>query len=229
MIRLFTFFALSLLLSISLNINALDAETDTTTPDQPFSLQQNDCQFSGTFEQIKQLANFDDGLKSSGIFYHHCNNGVIWSTIQPLLETLVMRRDGKGFVINDTGSKQLKSRQGKFLSNLLNALMSGDQSAIEKQFELTTENDGHIRLQPKKRSLKRAIKLIEVQRSLTDKTVNITIVDRNDQKTQINSIQKQAFDDDDILDNCRIATEVIPHKLELSHSCKLLLQTGVNK
>lgn len=224
--RSLAFFTLPFLLSTSLSVNGLDAETVVESPEKKFSLAQVDCQFSGTFSQVKQLANIDNGLSSKGVFYHHCQKGVIWSTLEPLLETLVMRRDGNGFIVNETGSKQLKSRQGKFLSDLLNDLMSGDQAGIETQFVLTTDNDNLISLKPKKRSLKRAIKLIQVQRSLMGKTVNILIIDRNDQKTRINSIQTRAFDNDNMLENCRIATDAVPHNAALISSCELLLQNN---
>ena len=183
----------------SLSADALDNNLEKST----FSLHQEYCQFSGSFEQVKQLEGVDQGIVSNGVFFHHCDKGVIWSTTQPLIETLVMRRDGKGFVITDHEEQQLESRQGKFLSSLLNSLMSGDQNTIEKQFELRISDIGIIQLTPRKRSLKRAIKSITVQRSHEKKTVNITIIDRNSQKTLINSVRTETYDNDFILDNCK--------------------------
>ena len=191
------------------SLSTFSSESDLSQGLATFGLQQNDCQFAGTFEQVKQLDGLDQGLTSTGVFYHHCEQGVIWSTLTPALETLVMRRDGKGFVITNTDQTQLKSRQGKFLSSLLNSLMSGDQDAIEKQFELTTLASGVITLKPKKRTLKRAIKVIEVNKSQDNKNVDITIVDRSFQKTHINSVQTQLFDGeitaDAVAENCSAA------------------------
>lgn len=202
----------------SLSADALDNNLEKST----FSLHQEYCQFSGSFEQVKQLDGVDQGIVSNGVFFHHCDIGVIWSTTQPLIETLVMRRDGKGFVITDNEEQQLESRQGKFLSSLLNSLMSGDQNTIEKQFELRISDIGIIQLTPRKRSLKRAIKSITVQRSHEKKTVNITIIDRNSQKTLINSVRTETYDNGFILDNCKksISTD--------SSSCGLLLHP-INK
>lgn len=191
------------------SLNTFSSESDLSQGLATFGLQQNDCQFAGTFEQVKQLDGLDQGLTSTGVFYHHCEQGVIWSTLTPALETLVMRRDGKGFVITNTDQTQLKSRQGKFLSSLLNSLMSGDQDAIEQQFEITTMASGAVTLKPKKRTLKRAIKTIEVNKSLDNKNVDINIIDRNFQKTHISSIQTQLFDGEvtanAIAENCSAA------------------------
>jgi hypothetical protein len=191
------------------SLSAFSSEDELNQELESFALQQRNCQFAGTFQQVKQLDGLDEGLTSSGVFYHHCERGVIWSTLTPVLETLVMRRDGKGFIITDTDQKQLKSRQGKFLSSLLNSLMSGDQGAIEKQFELAKLSSGAIKLTPKKRTLKRAIKAIEVSRSSDNKNVGIAILDRNLQKTHISSNQTQLFDiettADNVALNCRSA------------------------
>lgn len=189
------------LLFFSLGAQALDNDTKETT----FSLKQEHCQFAGTFKQVKQLEGIDLGIVSNGVFFHHCNKGVIWSTTEPLLETLVMRRDGKGFVVSNNEQNQLESRQGKFLSSLLNSLMSGDQNAIEKQFKLSTSETGVITLTPKKRSLKRAIKSINVERSLDAKSVNIIIIDRHLQKTAINSTQTEMYSNDSVLKNCKLS------------------------
>ena len=205
-LRLHSFITAALL---STSLSTFSSEGGLSQELATFGLQQNDCQFAGTFEQVKQLNGLDQGLTSNGVFYHHCEQGVIWSTLTPMLETLVMRRDGKGFVITDADPKQLKSRQGKFLSSLLNSLMSGDQNAIEKQFELTTLASGAITLKPKKRTLKRAIKVIEVNKSQDNKNVDITIVDRNFQRTHIKSVQTQLFDGEittnTIAENCSAA------------------------
>lgn len=222
--------ALSFVFGWGFSMSALSLDVSAKEP--TFSLAQNDCQFSGSFEQIKQIDGIDQALKSNGVFYHHCEQGVIWSTTEPVVETLIMRRDGKGFVITANEQEQLKSRQGKFLSSLLNSLMSGDQAAIEKQFKLKLGDNNTVTLTPTKRSLKRAIKFIEVQRSVDLKRVDITIVDRNAQKTHINSTQTSVFNPlsstdsmtaktDNIIENCQLALNT---KLEpTQNSCAQLL------
>lgn len=224
---------LLVLTTFVLLILGVSAPVLSLSSSEAFSLKQEHCQFGGTFEQLKHIDGIDQDIRSTGVFYHHCAKGVIWSSTQPLPETLVMRRDGTGFIVtkneqNKDEQKQLKSRQGKFLSTLLNSLMSGDQSAIEAQFSLDTSNANVVTLTPKKRSLKRAIKFIDVRRSLEKNSVSITIVDRNFQKTKINSVQTQFFDNELFLQNCQASINVASTNKSPSNlisSCALLLGT----
>ncbi len=125
------------------------------------------CSFSGNFVQTKIITGLDKKLASTGAFYYHCDSGVIWSTNTPIEETLVFSRSGDNFQIKDQQALKLKSRQSKLLGKLLNSMMSGDRTEIEQQFLINNTESGY-ELLPKKKSLKRAIKSIQLSFSETD-------------------------------------------------------------
>jgi len=144
-------------------------------------------------------------LESSGSFYYHCEKGVIWSTDTPVDETLIFNRFGDNFKIKDQSVNKFTGRQGKLLGKLLNSMMSSNQAEIETLFELRLLHDKnhHFELIPKKQSLKRAIKAIDLTFSHYDNDdlsqsalnqITIQIRDRNDQITLINSIQNTLFE-----------------------------------
>ncbi len=186
-----------------LGLALLACSTIATANDLP--LNDTACEFLGTFQQEKFIAELDAPLNSSGQFYHHCRHGVIWSTTEPIIETLVMRKTGKGFLLNDTGMTKLKSRQGKFISKLLNSLMSNDQDTLRRQFAITELAKDRYQLIPVKPSLKRGIKRIEL--FFNEPSLSVSVTDRNAQKTQITSTQTSKFGDGaaprDAMKNCQ--------------------------
>jgi len=154
-------------------------------------LNNNACVFTGTFEQKRFISSLSEALLSTGRFYHHCDHGVIWSTGDPIEETLVLRKKGENFLINSSGANILKSRQGKFLSKLLNGLMATNHELIDKQFKLKSLKPNHYQLTPSRRKLRRAIKSINL--IFENSALVINIIDRNSQRTEIISKQKQSY------------------------------------
>lgn len=159
-------------------------------------LPESPCSFSGNFVQTKIITGLDKKLESTGAFYYHCDSGVIWSTNTPIEETLVFNRSGDNFQIKDQQALKLKSRQSKLLGKLLNSMMSGDQTEIEQQFLINNTENGY-ELLPKKKSLKRAIKSIQLSFSETDSLahsstsqLNNDVIDQNVSAKE-NSITKE--------------------------------------
>lgn len=199
-------------------------------------IENNSCEFIGSFEQKKFIVELDSPLSSSGQFYHHCEHGVIWSTTSPVNETLVMRKSGKGFLINDTGSKKLKSRHGKFLSKLLNGLMSNNQELLEQQFSISSVKANQFQLVPSKRRLKRGI--IKIDLLFNNDSLTISVIDRNSQKTEITAKKNKFFKQDSMPESAKLnclstlTNEVCSQLFSLNDSPKkigiLNSQTGLS-
>ena len=195
------------LLCVTSFFNVFANQDDVITQ---IALPKSTCSFAGEFTQNKTIAGLDQTLESSGSFYYHCEKGVIWSTDTPVDETLIFNRFGDNFKIKDQSVNKFTGRQGKLLGKLLNSMMSGNQAEIESLFELRLLHDKnhHFELIPKKKSLKRAIKVIDLTFSHYDNDdlanddnsqsalnqITIQIRDRNDQITLINSIQNTLFE-----------------------------------
>lgn len=174
------------------------ALTDSVTlPNSP-------CSFSGNFIQTKTISGLDKKLESSGSFYYHCQAGVIWSTNSPINETLIFSRTGNNTQIKEQNISTLKGRQSKLLGRLLNSMMGGNQVEIEQQFSLSMleSKTNKFELLPKKKSLKRAIKQIQLMFNQTENNAlesslnqtSIQIRDRKDQLTHIESTQTNTFE-----------------------------------
>ncbi len=163
------------------------------------------CHFSGDFTQQKRLAGVARPVVSNGQFLYSCERGVIWQVEMPESDVLVLRADpgsnkSRAFRIVEQHVEPLKGRQSRFLTQLIMSLMAGDQAALQSQFEVTQEPNSVVVLTPKKRALKRVIKRIEVSSETGGDVegpkgkMQIRMIDRNGQITQINAHQKQRFD-----------------------------------
>lgn len=156
-----------------------------------------ECHFGGAFTQQRYLSGVLEPLTSDGSFLYDCELGVIWAAQQPEADILVLRAaiTGKGrsqaYRIVGDETQRLKGRHSKFLTQLIMSLMQGDQLALETQFEVTsniTAKGSDLTLMPKKRSLKRAIKRIDVSKIEhlgATPSMRISIIDRNSQRTVI--------------------------------------------
>jgi len=172
-----------------------------TTYAVEIKLPENECSFAGNFVQKISMPALPDPILSEGEFFYHCQHGVIWSTTEPVQETLVLSQTGQTTIITPETSKPLNSQPGKFLSSLLNSLMGGNVETLQTQFEIeqvNTSNQTYL-LTPKRHSLKRAVKKIFLSVIRSDDSgksnqVEIVILDRNDQATEISSQKTQSFD-----------------------------------
>jgi len=201
-------FAFSVLLLATSTARSAN-NVDQTKIDFPAS----ECVFAGKFTQTKTLQGLATPLQSSGAFYYHCQHGVIWSTTSPTNETLVLKRDGTGVMLVDSRTTKLKSRQSRFLGNLINDLMGANISSLKKSFviERLSTTAQKYALTPKNRSLKRGIKAINIDMLRNDKlsfdSVVISILDRNAQQTEIRSIRDKVFSPtDEALPQCQLDT-----------------------
>lgn len=173
------------------------------------------CSFSGSFTQTKQIDGLSEPLISDGVFYYHCEEGVIWKTQNPILQTLVFRQNGKAFRVQDDEAKPLAGAPTKLLGRLLNSLLGGDSDELFKLFEISnTANSSNtanfsntvnnvqttdtFRLLPRGRSLKRGLKEIELtlppSNSDQPVVVEFAMLDRKQQWTRIVSTQNNTQD-----------------------------------
>lgn len=191
-------------------------------------LMSDGCYFSGTFTQKKHIKGLDQAAESSGQFVYSCDRGVIWSTDLPQSDTLVLRSAQPGhksaaYRIVDQKIERLKSRQSRFLTELIMNLMGADRTALESHFEIETTETGALRLFPIKRQMKRAIQSIDVSKLSSDKTqldesgIIIAIVDRHAERTVIEAI-KQPLMFPVSLENC---AKTVPQ----AQACGLLFRS----
>ncbi len=156
--------------------------------EQNFLSQSPACHFTGSFTQSKYLAGLAQPARSTGQFLYHCQYGVIWATTDPAKEILVLRsaKSATAYRIIDGEQQRMTSRQSKFLTQLVMSLIAGDQSTLNKHFEILPRQD-QLTLTPKKRAIKRAIKQIVItpleNEERTD--MKIEIMDRNEQITEL--------------------------------------------
>ncbi|WP_170131985.1 LolA family protein [Arenicella xantha] len=183
-----------MLLPIGLPVQANSIET---SQDVPLPLSNQTCSFAGHFSQQRLLSGIPTPLESAGYFYFHCEHGVVWSTAAPIAEALVLQKGGAGYIVKDNTFQKLSSRQHKFLGDLLNSLMAGEQDELSKRFTIALLPDASVyRLTPKQRSLQRGISHIDLKLNVELATVQLTIVDRNQQHTIIESTQDTQFNND---------------------------------
>ncbi|NNC99179.1 MAG: hypothetical protein HKN85_03260 [Gammaproteobacteria bacterium] len=174
------------------------------------------CVFSGTFQQNKSLAGLPTAVRSSGTFFYHCKVGVIWKTVAPIEETLVLNRDGDSYQVKDGLTTSLASRQGRLLGELINSLIGRDQLFISEHFdvsEIAVDSAGDaarsgVLLTPKENRIKRVFKRIELIQPAPDAAaeadqVTISMLDRNEQWTRIESTKLADFGDhSDAIEHC---------------------------
>ena len=212
-----------LFLSVFIVVTSAHSSNETTDS-AALDLPASECVFSGNFQQQRVLDGLPEPLQSNGVFFYHCKHGIIWSTQAPIAEALVLRSNGSGFLLKDSQSKNLKSRQSKFLGKLLNDLMGSDPASIASQFDVE-RLDPQIRkyhLTPKKRAIKRGIKGITIllpnDNELDQKPAVITVIDRNAQATEIQSTRDEVFSvEHDAASSCDSAAGIA------QQSCTLLL------
>jgi len=182
------------------NALALNSIPQTTNEEneQALVIDHEACSFSGSFSQEKTIIGLDQSLESSGIFFYDCDIGIIWQTISPIKETLVLNKVGKSYIIAEDKIKPMQSAQSKVISQLIMALVSNDNGYLTDQFQIS-RSPNSIFLLPKNKRLKRAITEIIITNNPSDTfnqnaQLTVTMIDRNDQETRITSHKKTYFD-----------------------------------
>lgn len=178
------------------------AVAESTAKEESLPLPDAACSYAGSFTQDRYLSGVAEPIRTAGQFYFHCAYGVVWATRDPIRDVLILHRNGDGLQVSpDQPAQKLKSRQSKFLGQLLTTLMSGDQAALRDLFEISALDTAYqYQLTPRQRKLKRGIQhlvldLAELQ-SLAgqhDASLGIEILDRNHQTTRIAATQQQQF------------------------------------
>lgn len=145
------------------------------------------CVYSGRFEQNKFLKGLDDPVQSTGAFFYHCEQGVIWKTLTPIEEALILSKTGTNYKVTEGEPISLTSKQSGTLSQLMNGLIGLDSAYLGEQFsisllELSSNNEAltnnstsanaiesainntrnRYLLIPKKRKVKKALLRIEL-------------------------------------------------------------------
>ena len=167
------------------------------------SVKPETCSFSGSFSQQKEINGIDQALESNGVFFYDCQIGIIWQTLSPIQEALVLQKVGKSYIVTDDDKKIMKSPQSKVISKLIMALVGGNDDYLADQFSISKTLNS-IFLTPKNKRLKRAINEIIITYdsshglSQTDQ-LTVTMTDRNNQETRIDSKKVSFFEDTDKL------------------------------
>lgn len=195
--------------------SAVNAVSDTDTPEhsQTLALIAPDaCHFSGSFHQSKHVKSLPVLLESTGDFLFSCQYGLIWRTKQPVLESLIFTKENTHFLMTENeDATVLEGAEYDFMAKLLLGLMSGDTHYIEKAFEVEvqhtadskkaieateTTNKQTIQLTPKSKFIKKAIHSVLLSKELTNASLRITITDKNQQATKIETKQVKTFSDE---------------------------------
>lgn len=108
----------------------------------------------GEFEQIRTLKGFKNPLKSEGRFLLSKADGVVWQSIKPFASLIRISNSGTIVKLSDqqNQSKSNTKKPNAALSQIMLAMLSGNQVEMEKYFKIQrTERNGAwiIQLQPK--------------------------------------------------------------------------------
>lgn len=131
----------------------------------------SDCTHSGVYYQEKTVEGMARPLQTQGDYIFHCEQGLIWHTASPVTETAVYRTTGDHWLLDADGSAaRLDGRLHKSLGNLLNRLVGGDATWLQRYFHIAADSDG-LELHPRQSSMRRAIKRIHIRREALQATI----------------------------------------------------------
>ena len=137
-------------------------------------------QSSGHFVQQRDVQGLPMPLDSRGVFYQHQDHGFIWSMVDPIGETLVLRLDGRLFRVSTNSVEELKRGPARQLTETIHALMRGDAKRLRKQFRLAQPSDTELTLVPRSRRLRRAISELRVKTVLSERGDSATSFPRRE-------------------------------------------------
>lgn len=194
-------FKVVLRLSLVLTLLSFNSAYSLTNKQFLASMLPDNCYFSGDFSQTKKIKALPKPLASNGGFLYSCKLGLIWETKTPIKESLVFSTDQLNFLVKDESSAEnLESVQHDFLAKLLLGLMAADTQFIEKEFEIemdaTESQQSSLIMVPKGKMIKEAIQSVVLEKAANKKNLVITITDKNQQVTKINTIEVARYTDD---------------------------------
>lgn len=151
--------------------SSLPMATVALTPAQTnlSSLLPSSCMQSGAFTQKNYLLGVEEPIVSEGVFSYSCDQGLIWAQREPSSQILAYQPAGQVFLETETGFNQLKQKHHKRLGRLLNKIFAADIEYLERKFLIsdisnTSQELLKFKLEPKSSSLKRAIRVIEIEK-----------------------------------------------------------------
>lgn len=136
---------------------------DKTAQDALQSYLPGGCYHTGQYRQERQVAGLSQLLVTEGDFIFACENGLIWHTASPLIETTIYKTAGDHFLLDAANRPtKLDGRVHQALGSLLNHLVGGDAVYLSRHFT-AVEETGRVRLTPKQNRLKKFIQYIEIK------------------------------------------------------------------
>jgi hypothetical protein len=190
--------------------NSVLAQVDSLATYLPES-----CYHSGQYQQQKNLRGLENPLLSQGSFVFNCNQGLIWHTQSPIVETIVYKTKGKHFILHEGASAQvLSSKIHQSLGKTLNNLIGGNSAYLQQTFTFIQNQQGLV-LTPKKQHMKNFLKSLNIEKKSDG--VTITLLLAENETTIIRIFDRQNFAVLEEKDCAQI-------KNSLSPACKLLFK-----
>lgn len=144
----------------------------------------NSCLFVAEFVQKRQLPALPTPLKSDGLLFFNCHQGLIWQTLNPIDEAVIYTSQKRYFRSDGKTFEHLNGPVHDHLAKLLLSLMGADTKVLLQQFAVATdEQQGSLTLTPLDSGLQRA--LTEIQLISTTSGQTIHIANKNKQTTEI--------------------------------------------
>ncbi|MDR0479001.1 MAG: outer membrane lipoprotein carrier protein LolA [Burkholderiaceae bacterium] len=125
----------------------------------------------GSFEQEKQVAGFNNPLRSQGRFLLAHGKGVVWTTLKPFPSEMVVTRE-RILSVDSAGNRRVEADATqqpalREINALMFALVDGDVSALAQRFDLAAQalpNEAwSLVLTPKAAALARLFSKIELR------------------------------------------------------------------
>lgn len=195
------FFIFTTFYSALLSANAIQSD------DAWSIIKPQECRFSGEFTQQKKLQGLEQAIISSGVFFYDCELGIIWKTLSPNTESLVLNKTSDSYRVKRLKIEKIQSAQDTFVSQLIMALVSADEDYLSKTFKPSSVDQTTTVLTPTNRRLKRAIKSITLTDSGVDQ-ITFDMLDQNNQTTSIISTALKSYSNNLTQADCKEIEEI---------------------
>jgi hypothetical protein len=126
------------------------------------------CYHAGEYQQHKTIAGMDKPLITDGSFAFNCNQGLIWHTQSPIIETIIYKAQGEHVIVRADGSTQaLDSRAQRALGKILNNLIGGNSDYLQQTFSITEKNNSieegsSLELTPKNKQMQKFLHSLSI-------------------------------------------------------------------
>ena len=148
------------------------------------------CYHTGQYKQIKTLKDVKKPLITEGSFAFDCNQGLIWHTHLPIVETAIYKIEGDHSLLREDATLQkLDNRVHRTLGKLLNNLIGGNEDYLQQNFSITEQDDAAV-LAPKNKQMKKFLQALIISKSENLINIHLDVVEQDDFDIQIFSQQK---------------------------------------